>query len=70
MFPVPPLLVNNMSLSEIIQLVQNKLTHLRTVRLSAYSAGDMAKVLDLDSQIELTQTTLATLQRVQGEQES
>lgn len=50
-----------MSLAELIQLVQNKLSALNSARASAASVGDINQVILLDAQIAETQLTLDQL---------
>ena len=50
-----------MSLAELIQLVQNKLSALNSARASAAAVGDINQVVLLDAQIAETQLTLDQL---------
>lgn len=50
-----------MSLAEVIQLVQNKLSALNSARATAAQIGDIAQVVLLDEKITETQLTLDQL---------
>jgi len=50
-----------MTLQEIIDVVANRLTTLRNQRALAASAGDLERLVELDAEIDSTETTLASL---------
>lgn len=50
-----------MSLAELIQLVQNKLSALNSARAAAAAVGDINQVVLLDAQVVETQLTLDQL---------
>jgi len=49
------------SIQELIDLVQRKLTSLNSARSHAYLVGDVSSVVDLDAKIETTQASLDQL---------
>jgi hypothetical protein len=65
MFPHPLVLVIDMQLSEIAQIVANRLTALKERRALAVAAGDLEQVVALDDQIEETQATYTKLQTIE-----
>lgn len=54
-----------MTITDLIQLMQNKLNSLAGLRQTAYSAGDINQVASLDMQIAETQQTLDQLRTLE-----
>jgi hypothetical protein len=50
-----------MSISELIDLMEKKLTALNGARATAFALGDVAQVVAIDGQISQTQLTLDAL---------
>jgi hypothetical protein len=50
-----------MTLQEIITIVANKLTTLRNQRALAISSGDLERIVELDTEIHVTEVTLEAL---------
>jgi hypothetical protein len=50
-----------MTISDLIRLMENRLSYLNSLRANAQSAGDAVQVGDLDASIETTQNTLNLL---------
>lgn len=50
-----------MSVSELIQMCERRISHLNQVRASALALGDIAQVARIDGEINDTQTTLNQL---------
>lgn len=51
-----------MTITELIELAQNRIAALEKTRAAAWSSGDVTGVAQADQQIAETQTTLAALQ--------
>lgn len=50
-----------MTILELIQMCERRITHLQSVRASASAVGDVTQVDRLDADINETQNTLAQL---------
>jgi len=56
-----------MKTSELLRLLKNAVTALQTELATASSAGQVARVLEIDAKIIETQTTIEQLEGVQQE---
>lgn len=51
-----------MTITQLIQLARNRLTHLAVQRSLAFDRGDVAELAIIDNEIAATESTLAKLE--------
>lgn len=50
-----------MTISELISLLENQITTLNGLRITAYQLGDVSRVIEIDTQITETKNTILQL---------